>query len=716
MGDLNARTGNTNFDFEEDDSNTEPDEIPSSHPKTSGRVSKDQVLNPRGNLLLDFLACNRLSLLNGNTLGDIFGEYTSVNYNGASVVDYMAVTPELLESVLSFQVQNLNKFSDHKPCICKIKHKHNLVDAEDLLETLEDAPKKYKWDNEDEKLQFQFHAIQNSPEFVQKITRIAETQCTDREQVLCLNEELVSIFQDIADVILPTKGPRNKPDRKIVSGKRKRRQRMKPKAPWFDVSCINGKRELNKLSKSYGKNPTNKKLRDSYYESRRSYRKLIKLKKSAFIEDLCSDIERGKNINWSRFKRLKDMKTNGSKLDVFDMLNFSKFFKELYSKPSISPEKIKELQDEMDRDATQQTLTEILDQDISSEELLACTRVLKKGKAVSEDLIPNEFLKLSGKPMQCAILHLFNLCLSHRVYPWGTSVVTPLHKKGNIYDPNNYRAIAVASNVGKLFASILLQRLIKFRAETNPDTPNQLGFCKNAQTADHILTLSTCIEKYVKANKGRLFSCFVDYAKAFDTVCREALLYKLWKLGIKGRFFGCMEFMYTNSKAKIKLLNKLSEKIDVLCGTEQGHPMSPELFKCFIHQLSEDLNSMVNVEVPLLKSTRVTHLLWADDLILLALDQESLQRMLEVLHTYCQEWGLSVNISKIAIMVFNRAGRLFFQQITSSIILRRVERNNRFGQRFIFDRGIVLRDGELHCSDDVLCSISFNVSIMYDCI
>ena len=78
------------------------------------------------------------------------------------------------------------------------------------------------------------------------------------------------------------------------------------------------------------------------------------------------------------------MKTNGSKLDVFNMLNFSKFFKELYSKSSISPKKIKELQDGMDRDATQQTLTKILDQDISSEELLACTRVLKKGKAVSQ--------------------------------------------------------------------------------------------------------------------------------------------------------------------------------------------------------------------------------------------------------------------------------------------------------------------------------------------
>ena len=34
------------------------------------------------------------------------------------------------------------------------------------------------------------------------------------------------------------------------------------------------------------------------------------------------------------------------------------------------------------------------------------------------------------------------------------------------------------------------------------------------------------------------------HTKAFDTVCREALLYKLWKLGVQGRFFDCMEHMY----------------------------------------------------------------------------------------------------------------------------------------------------------------------------
>ena len=38
--------------------------------------------------------------------------------------------------------------------------------------------------------------------------------------------------------------------------------------------------------------------------------------------------------------------------------------------------------------------------------------------------------------------------------PLDNFVVTPLHKKGNVYDPNNYRAIAVASNLGKLFSNI----------------------------------------------------------------------------------------------------------------------------------------------------------------------------------------------------------------------------------------------------------------------
>ena len=185
----------------------------------------------------------------------------------------------------------------------------------------------------------------------------------------------------------------------------------------------------------------------------------------------------------------------------------------------------------------------------------------------------------------------------------------------------------MGGNLGKLFSNILLERLISFRSAYCPDTNNQLGFVKEAQTSDHVFTLNTCIEKYLKQKK-RLYTCFVDYRKAFDTVCREALLFKLSKLGIKGNFFNCVQYMYQKSRAKLKLLNKISETIDILIGTEQGHPMSPELFKIYLLDLSIDLNVTEGLSTPQLNGVDISHLLWADDLVLLALDAQSLQNLI----------------------------------------------------------------------------------------
>jgi exonuclease III len=159
VGDLNARTGNLNFDPEEDEPEEDQESVPNSHPGPENRTSKDGVINSRGNIFLDFLACCKLSLLNGCFLGDILGEFTSINYNGASVVDYMAATPNLLESIESFKVLELSKFSDHKPCLCKLKRKNHLVDPDELLESLENVPQSYKWASCDEDLHHHFYQI-----------------------------------------------------------------------------------------------------------------------------------------------------------------------------------------------------------------------------------------------------------------------------------------------------------------------------------------------------------------------------------------------------------------------------------------------------------------------------------------------------------------------------------------------------------------------------
>ena len=242
------------------------------------------------------------------------------------------------------------------------------------------------------------------------------------------------------------------------------------------------------------------------------------------------------------------------------------FFKELYSSSQLGPETIATF--EISNNLLADT-ENMLNCCIDMEELRTCIRKLKSGIAAAEDRIINEFAKSSNDDVLTEYLKVFNQCLKHGHYPWNTAIVSPIHKKGNLYDPNNDRAIAVGSCIGKLFSSILLDHLVRFRTENSPNPPNQLGFCAEVRTADHIFTLDTCIQKYVKKQKKKLFTCFIDFKKAFDTICREGLIFKLSQIGIKGRFLEVLSHMYKNSKVKIKLLNRISETIDINVGTEQ---------------------------------------------------------------------------------------------------------------------------------------------------
>ena len=336
---------------------------------------------------------------------------------------------------------------------------------------------------------------------------------------------------------------------------------------------------------------------------------------------------------------------------MHDLYNFYSFFNELYGRKNGPEVKIPKTNDD------EPSLDDNLNSDITIDELDQAIQKLKQKKSVSTDLISNEMLIHSNSMLRHLILKLFNECLDKGVYPWNESVTTPLHKKGDKQNPDNYRAIAVGSCLGKLFANILLTRVISYRKVNNPDTPNQLGFCEGSQTSDHILTFSTMIDKHVKVKRNHVYTCFVDFRKAFDTVNRDALIYKLSHMGLKGRFISCIKDMYSKSTTRIKLIKKLSKRIDVLIGTEQGHPMSPEFFKIYIHDLSENLNDITS-KIPQLCDQNITHLLWADDLVLTALDAKTLQVLLNALYQFCVSWGLEINVDKTKVMVFNFTGRL----------------------------------------------------------
>ena len=67
--------------------------------------------------------------------------------------------------------------------------------------------------------------------------------------------------------------------------------------------------------------------------------------------------------------------------------------------------------------------------------------------------------------------------------------------------------------------------------------------------------------------------------------------------------------MYQGSTCQLRMDNQLSEKFPVERGTEQGHTLSPELFKSYAIDLSDLLDSLV-IDVPTIGPVKVSHLLW----------------------------------------------------------------------------------------------------------
>ena len=122
-----------------------------------------------------------------------------------------------------------------------------------------------------------------------------------------------------------------------------------------------------------------------------------------------------------------------------------------------------------------------------------------------------------------------------------SGLITPIFKSGGRNDQTNYRGICVSSHascLGKLFCSILNQRLMEHVNSLNILHNSQNGFLpNNRRTADHVLTLRTLIAKYVHCHQEKVYACSVDFRKAFDSVWHDGLLYKLLQIIAGGNFF-----------------------------------------------------------------------------------------------------------------------------------------------------------------------------------
>jgi len=261
-----------------------------------------------------------------------------------------------------------------------------------------------------------------------------------------------------------------------------------------------------------------------------------------------------------------------------------------------------------------------------------------------------KLIKEIRREISVPLCHIFNLSLSQGKFPsrLKLSRLIPVHKGGRMDICDNYRPIALQSNISKILEKFVCIRLVNHLELNKIIHPNQFGFQRNKNTQHNLVALINYISKAL--NDGEYcIGIFLDLKKAFDTVDHSILLRKLNHYGVGDvelQWFKC----YLTDRTQVVDINghfSDPEKIDI--SVLQGSILGPILFDVFVNDLPDI-------------STLITYL-FADDTQGL-MKNKSLSVLIDNVNIEllkCSEWfranKLGVNVDKTKYIIFHTKGK-----------------------------------------------------------
>ena len=432
-----------------------------------------------------------------------------------------------------------------------------------------------------------------------------------------------------------------------TGGHKRRKSECKP---WFDNNCREKYRLYKEALRIYNleKSVENHRM---LMEKKRSYKVLAIRLKRQYKRQEGNMIEYIRKRNPKEFYKLFSKRKNtinsSSKIKIDQ---FVEHFRNLNSNVHGN--------EHVNEDITYDAIFDELDAPITEREVEEAIRNLKRNKSCSEDLILNEVFLECTDILTPSLVLLFNSVFESGFFPeaWAEGCIVPIHKKGDVDEPNNYRGITLISCMGKLFTSILNKRILDWDKENCVITDAQFGFKPGLSTIDAIFALQTLVNKTLKRKK-RLYCCFIDYSKAFDLVDRSSLWCKLIKQGLQGKMLRLIKSLYENVKSCVKYDGCLSDYFSSKIGLFQGEVLSPILYSMYVNDCEMHF---IRENCPFLELCLISIflLMYADDTVLISETSEGLQSMLDALCSFNNEWKLSLNVSKTKIVVFRNGGVL----------------------------------------------------------
>ena len=282
-------------------------------------------------------------------------------------------------------------------------------------------------------------------------------------------------------------------------------------------------------------------------------------------------------------------------------------------------------------------------------------------KATGPDLIPTRVLKECSTVLAPILAELFQKSIDTGSIPddWLTANVVAVFKKGEKHDPSNYRPISLTSVTCKILEHIIYSQIMAHYNRHTFLSDYQHGFRSGYSCETQLLTTIEDIHRGLDSVPCHYDLIILDFAKAFDTVVFNRLLFKLKKSGLNDKLLIWVKSWLTDRTQKVVVDGSHSRKEPVVSGVPQGTVLGPLLFLVYINDINSDIKSTLR--------------LFADDSLLYRQvtsreDQCIIQQDIDQLSKWANLWQMSFNVKKCHVLKIGRSKRTTRNQSQSECV------------------------------------------------
>ena len=426
----------------------------------------------------------------------------------------------------------------------------------------------------------------------------------------------------------------------------KRTGEILEKLPWDSSKLIRKRKEKDQTWKVFDDNPNMVNFQTALFKQEQ-YANVELGAKLKYEKKIVSALKRNskpyfrylrsKNKIRKTVNELEDKEGKRSKTPLGTAETLLEFFQSVFMNESSGPlpEKCYVSDSVLNRDMTRPNICE--------SQIKKLLQNLKENKAMGPDNLHPKLLKFLAENDKFveALTLLLKKCVDMECIPaiWKSALVIPIHKKGSVHLPENYRPVSLTCILCKLYETILREHILSYVIDII--TENQHGFMRGRSCLSNLLeTLDKANEFLAEGNCVDLL--YFDFSKAFDTVSHYRLMIKLEAMGFSDKMINILSNFLCDRSMRVKVGDAVSNAKPVMSGVPQGSVLGPLLFLLFINDLPDHIKNEIKI--------------FADDVKMVAdpMDMDSIQNDLNELCMWESIWMLKFNLEKCKVLHVGR--------------------------------------------------------------